>query len=1083
MHWKSAALLGLLLWLPCLTGNAGTPTDGSYAAWQGRGNGSALDPSLDRWYRFDALDGKEQFSGANAEGLKDAPLHFVIQEKPGAPAQKPEIVEGRWPEKMAIRLDRGCLSAVPFLPGTKAFTASAWIRLNGPGTSRGNDGVTNGTILSVGSGYWDGWRLTVSYPSATLSFEIGRPQPSHSIGIPSHSRLAAGLWHHVAVAWDGREMRIFVDGRLSGSGPYDGGYTPPPEGGMFRVGYANNGVGSVLLDVDEVAVHTRALSAKDIQNEAEFCGPQAPDVSRNLANICREQNDLPAAKQHLQTLLASPDSGQSDLRDALFELGNLCRQMKDFDGARAAYARIFEGKNSSPVERILAQLEIGECYEQEENREAAKKAFALAGSVSGVPEHLKQEALQRAGGMDRLLRGHPAEDAVSTRTTAPALPKEGALLFVSPSGADNNPGTKEKPFATLERARDEIRAQKSADPKAHEPVTVFVRGGTYRVTKPFQLNSGDSGTAQAPVVYAAYGTETPRFTGGVPVTNFTAVTDPLVLERLPGDARGKVRQADLKALGIGDFGTFAPVGAYGARPRQPILELFFNGQQMEISRWPNDSFVVTGGVSGEETTDERGEKHSIGGEFVYDGDRPTRWKDEPDAWLYGYWFYDWADSYEKIAFIDADRHRIKLEPPLHKYGFASSRRYYALNLLSEIDRPGEWYLDRDRGLLYFWPPSDPESAVVEISMLSGPLVDMDGVSDVTFRGLTWDTGRDDGVHIKAGGRCLLAGCTVRNFAGDGVVVEGGEGHGLLGCDVSGMGRGGTVIRGGDRRSLTPSNHFVENCHLHHLSRINHTYTPAVLAQGVGIRIAHNLMHDIGSSAMRIEGNDNLIEFNEVHDVVLESDDQGGVDMFGNPTFRGNVYRFNFFHHIDSGRECGQAGIRLDDAICGTLIYSNVFWRCSAGNFGGVQIHGGKDNIVDNNLFVECKQAISFNPWGAKRWAAYLDGDSGVEALKQVDIGSPPYSTRYPELATLRESPDANHLWRNVLVRCGQSDTPNAGANDFINNQTSYDPRFADNPEDSFHLVNSLIPFDEIGLYSDDLRKSLPDSAIRRKRDK
>ena len=1038
-----------------------------------------MDPSLDRWYRFDGSDGKDSFSGANAAGLKDAPLQFEVQEKPGVPVQKLEIVEGRWPKKKAIRLDQGCLSTVPFLPETKAFTASAWIRLNGPGTNRGNDGVTNGTILSVGSGYWDGWRLTVSYPAATLSFEIGRPQPSHSIGIPSQAKLTAGVWHHVAVAWDGREMRIFVDGLLSGSGPYDGDYTPPPEGGKFRMGYASNGVGSVVLDVDEVAIHTRALSATDIQKEAEFSGPHAPDILRNLARICREQNDLPTARRHLQALLASPDSSWSGRRDALFELGNLCLQMQDFDGAREAYATILEGKDSPPVERILAQLKIGECYAQQANREAAKKAFALAGSMSGVPEHLRQEARQRADGMDRLLRGLPARDPTSTRTSAPGIPAEGAVFFVSTSGDDSNPGTKEKPFATLERARDEIRAQKSADPKTRKPVTVYVRGGTCRVTKTFQLNSGDSGTPQAPIVYAAYGTEIPRFTGGVPVTNFTAVTDPLVLERMAGDARGKVQQADLKALGISDYGTFAPVGAYGARPRQPILELFFNGQPMEISRWPNDSFVMTGEVSGEETIDERGEKHSIGGEFVYDGDRPARWKQEADAWLYGYWYYDWADSYEKIASIDADRHRIKLEPPLHKYGFASARRYYALNLLSEIDRPGEWYLDRDRGLLYFWPPSDANSAEVEISMLSGPLVQMDGVSDVTFRGFTWESGRDDGVRIKDGERCLLAGCTVRNFAGDGVVVEGGSGHGLLGCDISGMGRGGTIISGGDRKSLTPSNHFVENCHLHHLSRINHTYTPAVLTRGVGIRISHNLMHDIGSSAMRVEGNDNLVEFNEVHDVVLESDDQGGVDMYGNPTFRGNVYRYNFFHHIDSGRECGQAGIRLDDAISGTLIYSNVFWRCSAGNFGGVQIHGGKDNIVDNNLFVDCKQAISFNPWGAKRWAAYLDGESGVEALKQVDIASPPYSIRYPELATLRENPDINHLWRNVLVRCGQSDTRNAGANDFINNQTNNDPEFAKNPEGAFQIEHSLIPFGEIGLYSDDLRKDLPESAARR----
>lgn len=1075
---KSAGLIVVLLRLLCITGSAETPSAGSYAAWQGQGSGSARDPAVIRWYRFDGSDKNTLLAGADAAELKGVPLQFEIQEKPDAPAQELEIIEGRWPGKKAIRLDRGCLSTDPFLPETKAFTASAWIRLKGPGTYRGNEGAENGTVLSVGSGYWDGWRLTVSYPGPVVSFEIGRPQPSHSIGIQARAVLTAGTWHHVAVAWDGREMRIFVDGLLSGSRPYNGSYTLPPEDGKFRIGFANHGVGSVVLDVDEVAVYTRALTAEEIQKEVEYCGLQAPGALRNLARICRERNDLPAAKQHLQTLLASPESSWADRRETLFDLGNLCRQMKDFEGARAAYAIIVGAKASSPVERVLAQFEIGSCHAQQDNLEAAKKAFALAGSMSGIPEHLKQEAFQRGDAMDRLLHGLPVVSVTGKRASVPGIPAEGEVLFVAASGDDRNPGTKEKPFATLERARDEIRTRKSARPDARKPVTVFVRGGTYRVAETFQLNSGDSGAPQAPVVYSAYGTETPRFTGGVRVENFTVVTDPLVQARLPENARGKIRQADLQGEGIRDYGIFAPVGAYGARLRKPMLELFFNGQPMEISRWPNDSFLMTGEVSGGETTDERGDKHSIGGEFVYDGNRPDRWKEERDAWLYGYWYYDWADSYEKIASIDTTGHRIKLEPPLHKYGFASKRRYYALNLLSEIDRPGEWYLDRDRGMLYLWPPSDPNAAEVEISVFSGPLVRMEGVSHVTFRGFLWDCGRGDGVHIQNGGHCLLAGCTVRNFAGDGVVVQGGVSHGLLGCDITGMGRGGVIIRGGDRKSLTPSNHFVENCHLHHLSRINHTYTPAVLVEGVGIHVAHNLMHDIGSSAMRVEGNDNLIEFNEVHDVVLESDDQGGVDMFGDPTFRGNIYRYNFFHHIDSGRECGQAGIRLDDAISGTLIYSNVFWRCSAGNFGGVQIHGGKDNIVDNNLFVDCKQAISFNPWGAGRWKSYLDGGAGAEALRQIDITSPPYSIRYPELASLRENPDVNHLWRNVLVRCGQSGFAGGEPNDFLDNQTTDGTGFGPNAKSDLLLRQCLIPFDSIGLYSDDLRKSTPDKTIR-----
>ena len=114
--------------------------------------------------------------------------------------------------------------------------------------------------------------------------------------------------------------------------------------------------------------------------------------------------------------------------------------------------------------------------------------------------------------------------------------------------------------------------------------------------------------------------------------------------------------------------------------------------------------------------------------------------------------------------------------------------------------------------------------------------------------------------------------------------------------------------------------------------------------------------------MRVGGNDHVVEYNDVYRVVLESDDQGGVDMWGDPTFRGNIFRCNYWHHIgnwrhpNEGPDCGQAGIRLDDAISGVLIYGNIFYRASSGKagFGGVQIHGGKDNIFDNNLFVDCE---------------------------------------------------------------------------------------------------------------------------------
>lgn len=1075
----------------CHIARAGSPVAGSFESWQRHQAALVAEPALVRCYTFeDVRSGDAPL--ANLAGGKTAPLSFKLQPKPGAPAEQLRTVEGRWPQKKAVRLDQGYLAAEPFAVAKKTFTAAAWVRLNGPGVHRGNNESTNGTLLSAGSGYWDGWRLTVSYPQRALGFEIGRPKPSHSVGIRVSEPIADGVWHHLAVAWDGHEMRIYVDGVLAASGPYDGDYTPPPPGGQFRIGYANHGFGSVVLDVDEVAIYNRALAAADVVRAVEFCGPQAPGVRRNLAHICRERNDITGAREHYRALLESTGLSLRDRLNAQFDLGQLCWQTGDLTAARAAYAQIVSTKDAPAHYRSVAQLRIAASHAQQKNQTAARAEFAKVEAMADAPPHHKREAAESVKELERSQRGQSARDPALSRIPFPKPPQPGATLFVSPQGADANPGTKERPFATLERARDEIRKLKKGGTLPVGGVACYIRDGEYVVKQTFKLTAEDSGTGQTPILYAAFGEETPRFTGGRRVSGFTRVTDPAVLARLPEESRGKVWQADLKALGLGDLGRFEPKGTYGTRRRQPMLELFFDGKAMEIARWPNDSFVMTGKVLGLEKADQRGRTHSVGGQFVYDGDRPVRWKDESDVWLYGYWFHDWADSYEKVASIDTAQRLITLAPPLHHYGFAKDKRYYALNLLSEIDRPGEWYLDRNRGVLYLWPPSNPDRATVEISMLAAPFAELDSVAHVTFRGLTWELGRDDGLRIKGGEHCLLAGCTVRNLAGDGVVVEGGTGHGLLGCDLHGMGRGGMILRGGDRKTLASSGHFVENCHLHHLSRIDHTYTPAVLANGVGMRIAHNLMHDIGSSAMRVEGNDHLVEFNEIHSVVLESDDQGGVDVFGNPTYRGNIYRHNFFHHIGSGRSCGSAGIRLDDAISGTLIYGNVFWRSADGNFGGVQIHGGKDNVVDNNLFVDCKQAISFSPWGQKRWEQFLGEGMATTALKQVDITRPPYRTRYPELAALRENADANHIWRNLVVQCGQFAVRDRGVNDFLDNHvTSENPGFVNAASGDFRLKPTAaafgrlllapIPFDEVGLYRDDLRQRLPAKFVAQKR--
>ena len=143
-------------------------------------------------------------------------------------------------------------------------------------------------------------------------------------------------------------------------------------------------------------------------------------------------------------------------------------------------------------------------------------------------------------------------------------------------------------------------------------------------------------------------------------------------------------------------------------------------------------------------------------------------------------------------------------------------------------------------------------------------------------------------------------------------------------------------------------------------------------------------------------------------------------------------------------------------------------RAIAAGFDGVQIHGGKNNIIDNNVFVGCRYGISFSSWGQKRWEEYLGRDHVQKLMfSDVNIRVPPYSGRYPELADLTGPADVNSIWRNVFVGAEQALYKRPKGTDEWDNQL-----FAEMPELKALSAPSPfrpLPLDEIGRYDDPLR--------------
>jgi hypothetical protein len=660
-------------------------------------------------------------------------------------------------------------------------------------------------------------------------------------------------------------------------------------------------------------------------------------------------------------------------------------------------------------------------------------------------------------------------------------------LYVSPNGNDSwsgrlaspNRTRTDGPFATLERARDAIRTLKRQGKLPEGGVTVWLRGGMYAQLTPLELTAEDGGTPQSPITYSAYRNEQVRLVGGKRVTGWQSVTDATVLRKLPSEARGKALVADLRAQGITDFGQMRRRG-FGSSAAVPAgLELFYEGKPMPLARYPNEGWLkIAATPAGQQ-----------GGRFTCEDPRLRRWTEAKDVWVHGYWTWDWADSYERVVSIDAEKGEIVTAEPHGVYGYTPGKRFRVLNLLEELDTPGEWYLDRETGLLYFYPPDDGSGEAM-VSLTEKPLFTLNGVSHLRIERMTFEVCRATGIEMRGGTQNIVAGCTFRNIGTVGVVIEGGTEHKVVSCDFMDLGDGGIQVSGGDRNTLTPCKHEVLNCLFTRYSRWCRTYRPAVLVNGVGVRVAHCLMYDAPHNAILFGGNDHLFEYNEVHHVCTETGDAGAFYIGRDFTQRGTVIRYNYFHDLGKSLQAETfvdvMAVYLDDCASGITIFGNVFYKAGR----AAMIGGGRDNTVENNIFVECEPSVHVDARGLG-WASFwFDGRDStlMDRLKAVPYQQPPWSERYPELVNILNDepavPKGNKIIRNISV----------GGRwiDLYDNLTDKIITIRDNIIDgdagvevtakgirlrtdspAFKLGFQPIPVEKIGLYRDAYRKRLP----------
>ena len=685
--------------------------------------------------------------------------------------------------------------------------------------------------------------------------------------------------------------------------------------------------------------------------------------------------------------------------------------------------------------------------------------------------------------------------------------------FVAPDGRDENPGTKENPFASLQQAREAVRLYKQRQGSLVDTTFVWLREGVYHMDTAFVLDSRDAGLPGAPVVYRAYAGERAIVRGGVeiPATAFQPIKEKHILKKLEKNARAHVLCADLKAFHITDFGQIYSRGMN--IPVRPYpMELIFNEELMQVARWPNESYATYGKVT--ETGSIPRYRHMTiapggipidpdnpppefapyindtsnrPGSFLYQDDRPERWTSAQDVWLFGYWNNRWASQTLKISSINTKKKEIMLSEP-HYYGLKDNGEFYAFNLLEEIDQPGEYYIDRTNGILYFWPPSDISQGKAIVSENDEAIVHLINTAHIILQNLTLEVSRGDCVLIEGGSDNLVSSCVVRHVGLDGIKIKEtakqqanadgiSRNNGIFGCELYKIRQHGISLQGGDRRTLTPAGNFAVNNHLHDEADIT--------LGGCGNSVAHNLIHDNPFGGIKYGGNNNLIEYNELYNCLTDADDWGVIYTGRNPSAQGNIIRFNYIHHsmgpVASGR--GSNGIYLDDGTTGQIIYGNVIYKAGhpgKGPMGGVFVHGGKDNMIANNIFIDCELAIGFTPWSQERWEKFLAaGDMKRRLHESVDIGSLLYQERYPVLKSLEKEAGVNQVQHNLVVNChtfmAQKQGKEVDHKVHNNWTTNQDPGFVNREAQDFRLSPKAevykripgfqpVPFEQMGLY-------------------